>query len=46
MFELGSGGLTPDEHLRIKKALEAESARLRSVAVHIDFHEIDLAGGK
>ena len=46
MFELGSGGLTPDEHLRIKKALETESARLRSVAVEIDFQEIDLAGGK
>ena len=46
MFELGSGGLTPDEQLRIKKALETESARLRSVAVDMDFHEIDLAGGK
>ena len=46
MFELGSGGLTPDEQLRIKKALETESARLRSVAVDIDFHAIDLAGSK
>jgi hypothetical protein len=46
MFELGGGGLTPDEHLRIKKALETESARLRSLAVEIDFQEIDLAGGK
>jgi hypothetical protein len=46
MFELGSGGLTPDEQLRIKRALETESARLRSVAVEIGFHEIDLARGK
>jgi len=46
MFELGSGGLSPEEQLRIRKALEGESARLRSVAVEISFHEIDLAGGK
>jgi predicted transcriptional regulator len=46
MFELGSGRLTSDEQLRIKKAFGTESARLRSVAVDIDFHEIDLAGGK
>jgi predicted transcriptional regulator len=44
MFELGGGGLTPDEQLRIKQALETESARLRSVAVEIDFHENDIAG--
>jgi hypothetical protein len=46
MFELGDGRLTPDEQLRIKKALETESARLRSVAVDIGFHEIELAGDK
>ena len=46
MFELGSGGLTPDEQLRIRQALEAESARLRSLAVEIDLRAIDLAGGK
>ena len=46
MFELGGGALAPDEQLRIRKALEGESARLRSIAVEIDFHEIDLAGGK
>ena len=37
MFELGSGGLTLDERLRIEKGLEAESDRLRSVAIDIDF---------
>ena len=46
MFELGGGALSTEEQLRVRKALEGEAARLRSVAVEFDFHEIDLAGGK
>jgi hypothetical protein len=46
MFELGGGRLTPDKQFRIKNTLKTSAARLRSVAVDIDFHEIDLAGVK
>jgi hypothetical protein len=46
MFELGGGSLTAEEQLRIKKALETESARLRSVALDEDSHEDDLAGDR
>jgi hypothetical protein len=34
-FELGSGCLSPEEQGRIKLALEAEAARLRSIATRL-----------
>jgi predicted transcriptional regulator len=46
MFELGGGGLLPDEQLRIKQALEKESSRLRLIAVEVDRQEIDFEGSK
>jgi predicted transcriptional regulator len=46
MFELGDGALTTTEQLQIMTALEAETARLRSVALDIDLHGLEFAGGK
>lgn len=40
-FEQGSGSLSSEEQRRIKLALEAEAARLRSVAAQLNLHEID-----
>jgi predicted transcriptional regulator len=44
-FELGSGSLSSEEQRRIKLALEAEAARLRSVAAQLSLSEIDLTEG-
>ena len=44
-FELGSGPLSSEEERRIKLALEAEAARLRSVAAQFGLHEINLTEG-
>jgi predicted transcriptional regulator len=44
-FELGSGSLSSEDQRRIKLALEAEAARLRSVAAQLGLHEIDLTEG-
>jgi hypothetical protein len=44
-FELGNGSLSSEEQRRIKLALEAEAARLRSVAAQLSLQEIDLTEG-
>jgi hypothetical protein len=44
MFELGGGALTPGEHLGIKTALEAEAARIRSVTLTTDLHDLEFSG--
>ena len=44
-FELGSVVLSAEEQRRIKLALEAEAARLRSVAAQLSLNEIDLTEG-
>lgn len=45
MFELGGGSLSPVECQRIKSALEAEAARIRSVA-SIDLYDFEFSEGK
>ena len=45
MFELGGGSLSPEECQRIKSALEAEAARIRSVT-SIDLHDFEFSEGK
>jgi len=45
MFELGGGSLGPEECQRIKSALEAEAARIRSVT-NIDLNDFEFSEGK
>jgi hypothetical protein len=40
LYELGDGPLTPDEQNRIRKALQAEADRLRSIPTQIDVGEL------
>ena len=42
MFELGGGSLNAEECQRIKSALEAEAARIRSVT-SIDLHDFEFS---
>lgn len=44
MFELGGGCLSPAEHQRIKSALEAEAARIRSVT-SLDIADFEIRKG-
>ena len=42
-FELGDSSLSPDEQERIRRALEAEAERVRSISVEIDFSRPECA---
>lgn len=46
MFELGGGLLSEHECQRIKTALEAEAARIRSATVGLDLLDFEFGGGK
>src|SRR4051794_15442553 len=39
-YELGDGSLTPEQQVYIRKALQAEAERLRSIPAQIDFSEL------
>ena len=41
MFELGGGTLSPQECHRIKAAIEAEAARIRSVTVNMGLPDFE-----
>jgi predicted transcriptional regulator len=45
-YELGDGSLTLEEWDRIRRALQAEADRLRSIPAQIDFNHFDSAGAK
>ena len=36
LFEIGDGGLTPEEQNRIRAALEADAERFRNISVQVD----------
>ena len=44
-FELGGALLNSEDQRRVSLALEAEAARLRSVAAQVSLQEIDLSEG-
>jgi len=46
LFELGDGGLSPEEQDKIRKALNAETRRLRNVSIQVEFHQPQMVRSK
>lgn len=44
LYELGDGKFTHEEMERIRAALRVEAERLRTIALQIDFGELELEG--
>jgi hypothetical protein len=42
MFELDGGSLSPEDRRRIRTALEAEAARIGTIAVNMDIRDLEL----